>query len=355
MTSRRAFLRGLIAATTIPSVTWADAGAPSYVAAARELDGSYALFGLTADGQDVFRIPLPDRGHAAAAHPVAPEVVAFARRPGRFALVIDCLSGTEKTRLDSPAGRHFYGHGAFSLDGDTLATTENDYATGQGIIGLWSRREGYRRIGELSSGGIGPHEIKRLPMQDVFVVANGGLQTHPNTGRETLNPDTMRANLCFIDLAGSQETQTLEMSLRQNSIRHLDIARDGQVAFGMQWKGAEDVHPPLLGMTRQNEQPVLASAETEHLQMQDYVGSVSFSGDGKNIGITSPRGGMLQVFDTSGNYVRGWHRADLCGVAATSDGFLTTDGGGGVFNVRLDSEQRAAAPRRAWDNHLVKI
>ena len=65
MTSRRTFLKGLIAATSIPTVTWADAGAPAYVAAARELDGSYALFGLTADGQDLFRIPLPNRGHAA--------------------------------------------------------------------------------------------------------------------------------------------------------------------------------------------------------------------------------------------------------------------------------------------------
>ncbi len=34
-----------------------------------------------------------------------------------------------------------------------------------------------------------------------LVVANGGLRTHPDTGRETLNPDDMSPNLALIDLA----------------------------------------------------------------------------------------------------------------------------------------------------------
>lgn len=355
MTSRRAFLKGLIAASAVPSLTWADAGAPTYLAAAQETDGSYALFGLLASGQDIFRIPLPDRGHAAAAHPVAPEAVAFARRPGRFAVVLNCASGYAFARLESPAGRHFYGHGAFSLDGEILVTTENDTETGQGLLGLWSRRENYRRIGEISTGGIGPHEVKRLPNQDVFVVANGGLLTKPDSGREILNLDTMQANLSFVGLNGLLDVQTLDIEFRQNSIRHLDVSANGLVAFGMQWQGERAEHPPLLGLTRRGEQPQLVSAGAEHLQMKDYVGSISFSGNGQNIGMTSPRGGVLQIFDTSGNYVRGWHRIDVSGVAAASNGFLTTDGGGSVFNVDLDSENRAMSHRKFWDNHLIKV
>ncbi|MEL7349692.1 MAG: twin-arginine translocation signal domain-containing protein, partial [Pseudomonadota bacterium] len=48
-----------------PGLSWAEAGAPRYLSAARLTDGSYALFGLDRDGQDLFRIPLPARGHAA--------------------------------------------------------------------------------------------------------------------------------------------------------------------------------------------------------------------------------------------------------------------------------------------------
>ena len=73
MPSRRAFLAGLVAATGTPRLSWADAGDPAYLAAARAPSGGHALFGLGAEGQDIFRIPLPDRGHAAAAHPSAPE------------------------------------------------------------------------------------------------------------------------------------------------------------------------------------------------------------------------------------------------------------------------------------------
>jgi hypothetical protein len=66
----------------------------------------------------VFQIPLPGRGHAAAIHPQKPQAVAFARRPGTFAVVTNCVTGQPSARLSAPAGRHFYGHGAFSRDGD---------------------------------------------------------------------------------------------------------------------------------------------------------------------------------------------------------------------------------------------
>ena len=179
MPSRRGFLGSLAAASLISRPSWADAGSPAYLAAARLPDGSYALCGLDNSGYETFALPLPDRGHAAAAHPSRPEAVAFARRPGRFALVIDCISGAATARLDAPSGRHFYGHGVFSRDGETLFTTENDFETGDGRIGVWSRAGGYTRTGEFASGGIGPHDVKRLPQSDTLVVANGGIKTHP--------------------------------------------------------------------------------------------------------------------------------------------------------------------------------
>jgi len=85
MTSRRAFLAGL-AAAAVPLPSWADAGSPAWLACAMEPDGGFALFGLALDGSDTFRLPLPTRGHAGAAHPSRPEAVVFARRPGGWAL-----------------------------------------------------------------------------------------------------------------------------------------------------------------------------------------------------------------------------------------------------------------------------
>ncbi|WP_375688620.1 DUF1513 domain-containing protein [Pseudooceanicola sp. LIPI14-2-Ac024] len=354
MTTRRAFLASLLAAASVPRLTWADAGSPAYLAAAKEPSGDYALFGLAASGQDVFRIPLPGRGHAAAAHPTAPEAVAFARRPGTFALVIDCTTGVTQKTLHAPEGRHFYGHGAFVDGGNLLCTPENDYATGEGRIGIWDRRRNYERVGEIASGGTGPHDILRLD-GDVLVIANGGIRTHPDQGRDKLNLDTMRPNLAYATIDGGvEEVVELDTGLHKNSIRHL-AARDGLVAFAMQWQGDLPDAAPLLGLHRRGSAPILCTAAMgEQMAMQGYAGSVAISPEGL-IGITSPRGSRLHVFRPDGSFAAGFERSDICGLAEGIEGFVATDGMGTVIEARGDSLRPASRAVRAWDNHLVKI
>ncbi|MEX3314649.1 DUF1513 domain-containing protein [Sulfitobacter sp. PS-8MA] len=355
MPSRRHFLAGL-AALSLPRPSWADAGNPAYLAAAREPSGAYALFGLDAGGRDLFRIPLPDRGHAATAHPTAPEAVAFARRPGRFALVIDCVSGNLLHRLDAPAGRHFYGHGAFLAGGEILATSENDIDSGAGRIGLWARGRGYARIGEIASGGVGPHEI-RAWSEDVLVIANGGIRTHPDSGRDKLNLPVMRPNLSYVTRDGAVLEQVeLAPELRQNSIRHLALGPDGQVAFAMQWQGDPGAAGPLLGLHRRGSAAVLAEADlVEQMAMAGYAGSVAYTADGSAVGITSPRGGRLHVFGTDGQFMAAQRRADICGLAPGAGGFVATDGLGGLLRGGGAGLAPLGKAERAWDNHLVAL
>lgn len=72
---RRGFIAGLLALGVVPVPTWADAGTPAYLSAAATSDGAYALFGLSHTLDILFRIPLPARGHAAAAHPTRPKLL----------------------------------------------------------------------------------------------------------------------------------------------------------------------------------------------------------------------------------------------------------------------------------------
>ncbi|WP_226782620.1 DUF1513 domain-containing protein [Oceaniglobus trochenteri] len=357
MTTRRALLASFVAASAVPRLGWADAGNPAYIAAAREPDGTFALFGLSETGADVFRIPLPDRGHAATAHPSAPEIVAFARRPGTFALVIDGVGGRVIRQLDAPPGRHFYGHGAFLGGGDILCTTENEIDTGEGRIGLWLRREGYRRIGEVASGGIGPHDMKLLADGRTLVVANGGIRTHPDRGREKLNLDTMRPNLTYLDATdGILEQVELAPDLHQCSIRHLALGQGGQVAFAMQCQGDPNEAQPLLGLHRRGEAPVLCEADLgEQVAMQGYAGSIAFDGAAERVAITSPRGGRVHVFDREGSFRAVHLRADVCGIGAAVGGFVATDGLGGVLSLTAHGATPLARAARAWDNHLILV
>ena len=354
MTSRRAFLGGL-AAATLAGRTWAAAGGPTHLSAARDTDGTYALYGITATGALSFRVALPARGHAAAAHPELAEAVAFARRPGSFALVIDCAAGAVRHRLDAPNGRHFYGHGAFSEDGTRLFTTENEVATGRGLIGIWARGSGYTRIGEMPSGGTGPHEILRLPGQTVLAVANGGIRTHPDRGREKLNLDTMRPNLTLLDEAGGViDRAEVPRAIHRNSLRHIAADAEGRVACAFQWQGDAFESPPLLGLYRAGAGlQMIAAPEAEARAMNGYAGSVAFTAPGR-VALTSPRGGRMQRFDLETGFLGADRQPDICGVAGGADAALATDGLGHVHRLEDELVPLAQHPV-AFDNHLVRI
>ncbi|WP_299550626.1 DUF1513 domain-containing protein [uncultured Tateyamaria sp.] len=355
MPSRRAFLAGLTSASLTPKLGWADVGNPIALGAAMDREGRYLLVGLTATGDITFRISLPARGHAAAAHPHVAEAVAIARRPGTFAKVIDCGTGEVAQTLHAPAGRHFYGHGTFSGDGTLLFTPENDFATGQGRIGVWDRSAGYKRLDDFTSVGIGPHEILRLP-DGALAVANGGIRTHPATGRDKLNLDTMRSNLAIFDTDG-RLTDFVEVpdAIHQNSLRHIAAAPDGTVVCGFQWQGDPYDAPPLVAFYSGSGRLVQAQMEESTLRHLDgYVGSVSTFGN--RFAASSPRGGLTLTFDAKGAQSDTYAATDVCGLCNTpSHTCIVTDGQGRVHTLDATGLAEQGAHPLAFDNHLTAI
>jgi hypothetical protein len=73
------------------------------------------------------------------------------------------------------------------------------------------------------------------------------------------------------------------------------------------------------------------------------------------VGITSPRGGRLHVFDRAGVFRQSLPRADICGLAACEGGLLATDGLGGILETAGEGFAPLRAADRAWDNHLIRI
>lgn len=351
MATRRGFLAGL-AALTLPKPSWADVGQPAYLAAAKRGE-DFFLHGLSETGQSLFSLPLPGRGHAAAAHPTRPLAVAFARRPGTFAVVIDCRTGEATARLAPPDNRQFNGHGVFVADGSVLYTSEVVADGSAGRIGLWET-DRFSRIGEWSSGGIGPHDMKRLG--DRLVVANGGIKTDPKD-RSKLNIDTMRPNLSLIGTDGVLEDQVeLEPALHQNSIRHLALAPGGQIAFAMQWEGDPAEAVPLLGLwTPGTSARLCPSPEEEAHRMKGYAGSIAANASGQ-IAMTSPRGGVAMLFGADGMHLSTVVRNDICGVARHgSSGFIFSDGNGALLAFSDDALIPLVQIDVRWDNHIVAL
>lgn len=358
MGTRRAFLAGLAASAALPRTGWADVGNPAYLAAAKLGDGRFVLHGLSATGASLFQLPLPARGHAAAAHPTQARAVAFARRPGTYALVLDVAAGAVLHRLTPPENRHFNGHGAFSADGTRLFTAEQRADDSAGIIGVWETG-GYTRLAEWPTHGIGPHELRRMA-DGSLIVANGGIATDASD-RTKLNIATMRASLAHIGADGALlSLAELPPDLHQNSIRHLALIPGG-VAFAMQWEGDAAEVVPLLGLWRDGRVTLCPAPEAEGARMQGYAGSIAATGAatgavaGGRIAITSSHGGVVQIFDLAGRFQATLARTDAAGIAAMGDGFLMTDGTGALTRITDAGVAAVAVAGLAWDNHLVAL
>ena len=362
-----ALLAGGIAGALLPAHFRAEGAAPGgllYLGARADAAGEFRASGFTADGARVFDVPLPGRGHSFAVRPDGNATVHFARRPGRFALVLDLLRSTVAHRVETPAGRHFYGHGVFSPDGRLLYATENDFDRERGVVGVYDAHAGYRRVGELPSHGIGPHEIGLLSDGETLVVANGGIATHPDLPRVKLNLPTMAPSLCFVDRRSGalRRELVLDPALHRLGIRHLAVAPNDTVAFAMQYEGSTHDRVPLVALQR-GEGPLrlLNGPPSVIRAMKNYCGSVCFDPGGGAIAVSAPRGNLVTFWDVgTGRYLSSAKVSDGCGVApgAGPGEFLASSGLGGV--VAIGARSGTTRPLNVggleaarWDNHLV--
>lgn len=350
---RRALLKaagGTFAASLAPRAAAALANADAVYASAY-MDG-YEGFGvalLTEAGEVVHRYALPQRGHDAEFDPSGRRLVVFARRPGTFAAVIDLARDAQPLIIHAPEGRHFYGHGCFSADGRLLYVTENDYDNARGVISVYDATDGFRRIGEFDSGGVGPHDMVVLPGGRSMLIANGGLETHPDYGRTVLNLATMKPNLALIDLADHSVSARHELpqAMHKLSIRHLAMTADGTVWFATQNQG--DIHAllPLAGSVSPDGDVRLVDMPEEDLRlMRGYIGSVAANEAAGSVVFTSPQGNVaFEIGCADGAVIARHDLADVCGAAAKPGGFFLSTGKGW-----LDGR----TTRLSWDNHIVR-
>lgn len=352
---RRSFLAmagAAWAAALAPRAASAFAAAEAvYASAFRDPDGTYGLATVTEAGAVLERVRLPARAHGLCHAPVSGLAVAFARRPGTFALVADLSGRKAPVTIAAAEGRHFFGHGCFSGDGRLLFATENDIETGQGMIGVYDGTDHFRRIGEFPSYGIGPHDMTLLPGGQRLVVANGGIETHPDFGRTKLNLDRMQPSLAVIstDSGALIERHLMPPDLKQLSTRHVDLDADGRIWFACQYEGPRNDLPPLAGSFRPGEDiRFLTLPEEASLMLANYVGAIAVNRASGLVGLASPKGGAVVTVEAStGRLVATRTETDAAGIAAAGrDGFAVSS---------YEGRFAETVSPLAWDQHIVRI
>lgn len=360
MWSRRAFLKAAgagFAATLAPARAEALDRAERVIASSIEkAGGGYGAALISETGDLLTTVDLPDRGHDVTFSPTNGRGVVFARQPGTFAVAFDPAGRAPPVTLNSAEGRHFFGHGAFSPDGRLIYATENDFDNAQSVVGIFDVAGGFVRIGEFPTHGIGAHEMLLTRDGTTLVVANGGIETHPDFGRAELNLATMDPSLTFLDARTGDFIGQLRLSsdLHQLSMRHLAFDATGRVWFGCQFRGAPENRPQLVGTaTRDGDIRLVELPETTLLGLRNYIGSVAASRDGGRIAISSPQGNAIVILDAaSGAPLMTDVLDNGCGLIADGAGFIASSGDG-AWQPLGGSPAEARRFDFRFDNHVA--
>ncbi|UTW06844.1 DUF1513 domain-containing protein [Pseudomonas benzenivorans] len=359
---RRAFLglgAAALAAGAFAGWQLIDNGQQPLLLSARDdAQGRHYAVGYRLDGRQAFATAVGERCHDVVPHPSLPLALFVGRRPSTRSYLIDTRDGRLLQTLNSPAHRHFYGHAVFHRGGDWLYATENDTRDpGRGVIGVY-RLQGERlqRSDELSSHGLGPHQLLWLPDGETLVVANGGIRTEADS-RVEVNLDTMESSLVLLARDGRLLSKE-QLADRQNSVRHLAVAADGTIVSGQQYMGDVGDAAPLLAIKRPGRAfQAFPLGEAQRLAMTQYTASLAIHSELRLLALTAPRGNRFFVWDLDSAELRlDVPMPDCAGVGAVADGFVVSSG---IGRCRLFDCRQAPIvgrplelPAGLWDNHL---
>jgi hypothetical protein len=307
------------------------------------------------------------RGHGLCQNPEKPEqVVMFSRRPGTHGIRFNTDTNDIDGRFHSIKDRYMQGHGCYSADGKWLYCTESSISSGEGKITVRDATT-LKQVNEFDSHGIGPHEIRLMPDGHTLVVANGGLLTHPSSGRKILNLTTMRSSLSYIDSSNGELISEHFLDEPKASIRHIDVAADGTVAVALQVQREAMSNKELtpLAAIHKPGQPlkILQAPEALMVKLNDYMGSVTIHNDSRIAGFTSPRGDLAMFWHLDDLSLQSYHVFhDVCGLALSQDNkyFVLSNSAGKVRQIntrtlKVDKQKSLQFPERNWDNHMISI
>ena len=367
---RRLFLKSTLGASLLFTATSKANKEPikalknsnEYLIARTTHSGQHQVATISIEGEILTSFDVPSRQHSFAINSKKNQIISVGRRPSKYIVIAD-VDKDASFSVTAKQGRHFYGHGVFCKDQRFLYTTENDYAGAKGVIGVRDSENEYKQVAEFPSYGVGPHQILLSKDKNIIFVANGGVATHPQSGRKKLNLDVMQSNLAMIDAHSKQliERISLPEIQRQNSIRHFAMKHDGQLILALQNQALNKRHEVLLAQYHLGSEKVEKIAIPFEIQMKlnSYIGDVVFDSSSQFFAASAPKGNHILIYKSSGEFMAALEITDACGLNATNNEgeFLVATGLGEIMFLskhnQWQPENRQLHRDSKWDNHMI--
>jgi hypothetical protein len=244
----------------------------------------------------LYAVPLPTRPHGLLAEADGGLLVAGVR-PGAWLLRCDGQGKVSRqiNLSDDNSSVRLNGHAAARHDGRVIYTTETDYASGHGKIGVRDRQS-LRKIDEWDSHGVEPHQLL-LDQDGQLMVANGGVRRTITDQKYDL--ERMDSSLVRLDGRSGQLLRQWKLEDPRLSLRHLA------------WSHSPTRNRTYLGVAMQSEHadatqraqaPVLAVLDGDELRIPTqkndgfgYAGDIAGAYNGGFV-LSSNKAGLAQAW-----------------------------------------------------------
>lgn len=268
-------------------------------------------------------LKVPSRPHGLSVLPDGSCLVA-ARRPGDWLMRVSA-QGQVLARTWLTDDRRLNGHVLAGAAADVFYSTETDLENDQGLVVVRDVRT-LEPLQEWATQGSDPHEMALLPKGALgldgpcLMVANGGVKTLPDLGRQSLNAlgrvEPLDSSLVALNVKTGEVVNTWRLADPWLSLRHL--AHHNQLdALGV----ALQAHHPDVSLKQQA--PIVAVLTSNGLVCASAGGG--FSGYGGSIActehgfmVTSPPSNALAEFDVQAVLVQQYHEPEACALVRDS-------------------------------------
>ncbi|MBZ0136831.1 MAG: DUF1513 domain-containing protein [Planctomycetes bacterium] len=223
-----------------------------------------------------------------------PHVVMVTEKHGKGCLEIDLKARKILRRVETVAGREFYGHSAFSPDGKLWYATEADIGDGSytGVLAVRDADSMDLREEDFPTHGIAPHDCILIDDGDTLVITNGGGPIHA-----TDEP----AGVAYVNVKTGEARRVLKFKTDRINAGHIAMSskgelvcvsapRDGIENSSDDWLGAISFYHPDQDRLITADDPIRAKMKGETL-------SVAFDEKTRVVAATNPAGHIITFWD----------------------------------------------------------